>query len=339
MAGAGVIGREHIARVQRHPRCELAGVIDPIPQPGPWFAGAAALPRVDGAIIATPNHLHVRAALPFLQSGVPVLIEKPLADSLAEGQRLLGFRAPILAGYHRRHNPALQAAQRFVASGALGQIVAAHGMTLLHKPAEYFDVPWRTGRAGGPILINLAHDLDMLRALVGEIDTVQAVRSHAVRQLAVEDTAAVVLTFAGGAVGTLTLSDCAVAPWSWEQTSGENPLYARDASQDCLFLAGRQGSLALPSLRWWRQTGAPSWASPFETGRLEFEPADPLERQLDHFCDVIEGAAAPLVCAQEALLSLDALLRVREATLTARDQRAAYEVIHAVPRSAGPPQE
>lgn len=312
--GAGVIGREHIARVQRSPRCSLTAVVDPIRQSGPWFAPAECLPPVDGAIIATPNHLHVDAALPFLAKGLPVLIEKPIADSAEDAQRLLAHDTPILVGYHRRHSPALQAAHRWITEGHLGRIVTVTGITAFHKPDAYFDVPWRTGPAGGPILINLAHDIDSLRALAGEIESVHAIQSNRLRQLPVEDTAAVLLQFANGALGTLTLTDTAVAPWSWEQTSGENPLYTRDATQDCLFLTGTEGSLALPSLRWWRQTQTRSWSQPFDTGQLTFTPADPLERQLDHFCDIIERGATPLVPAREAIQSLRALLTLKAAT-------------------------
>jgi predicted dehydrogenase len=316
--GAGVMGRAHAARIARNPRCELAAVVDPLPQPGPWFADLHSMPRVDGAIVATPNALHVETALPLLAAGVPVLIEKPLAETVQDGSRLLGARAPVLVGYHRRHSPALQAARAYVSSGALGRIVVVSAMTVFHKPAEYFDVAWRTGPAGGPIRINLAHDVDSLRVLVGDIESVEAIASSAARGLPVEDSAAVALRFAGGALGTLLLSDCAVAPWSWEQTSGENPMYARDSSQDCVTISGTGGSLALPSLRWWRQ-GVGSWASPFETGRLEFTPADPLDRQLDHFCDVIEGVAEPLVGVEEGLRSLEALEGIWRAAMRCRE--------------------
>jgi predicted dehydrogenase len=309
--GAGSAGREHRARVERSARCRVAAVVDPLPQPPPWFQDASALPPVDAAIIATPSHLHVSAALPFLRSGMPVLIEKPLAHSLTEAGQLLPFPRQVLAGYHRRHSATIQTAQKFLAGGGLGRIVTVHATTLFHKPSAYFEVPWRTGPGGGPILINLAHDIDTLRALLGEFEILHATSTRAHRNLPVEDTAAVVIQFAAGALGTMLLSDCAVAPWSWEQTSGENPMYARDAAQDQLRISGTAGSLALPSFRWWRQPpGAASWSEPFEQGQISIRRADPLERQLDHFCDVIEGRALPLVTAEDGLRSLALTLEV-----------------------------
>ncbi|MBL8294136.1 MAG: Gfo/Idh/MocA family oxidoreductase [Bryobacterales bacterium] len=331
LIGAGLIGREHAARLAANPRSRLSAIVDPSPAASAW-AAERSVPhytnvtrmllehRPQGAIVATPTQDHVPTATTLLEAGVPALVEKPLADDLSEAARLVRIAGrsatPVLVGYHRRHSAAIQAARQYIALGHLGKIVSVTGASLFHKPDPYFDVAWRTSPGGGPILINLAHEIDSLRALVGEIAAVQAVASHRVRGHPVEDTAAVILEFETGALGTLVVSDCAVTPFSWEQTAGENPLYARDDSRDSLVLAGTHGSLALPSLRWWRQNGERSWALPFQKGRLSIQPADPLVRQLDHFLDVVEHRAAPLVPATEGLRSLAATLAVQQAVNT-----------------------
>ncbi len=326
--GAGLIGREHAARIIRNPRAQLAAVVDPAPGAAERAAGNGvpcyenvesmlAAQRPDGAIVATPTDSHAATAITLLDAGIPVLVEKPLADTVEAGCALVeaAQRAgvPALCGYHRRHSPAIQAARACVAAGTLGRIVAVTATTLFYKPEGYFDVAWRVSPAGGPVLINQAHDIDSLRLLVGEIAAVQAAGSSGVRGLGVEDTAAAILEFENGALGTLIVSDCTVAPRSWEQTSGENPLYARDAGQDSIFLAGTLGSLSVPTMQSWRQTGPASWALPFITERLPLTAADPLVRQMDHFCDVIERRAEPLVPVADALRSLAATLAVREA--------------------------
>ena len=75
----------------------------------------------------------------------------------------------------------------------------------------------------GPVLVNLIHDIDLLRFLCGPITSVRALMSNAVRRNPVEETAGILLGFASGAIGTVTVSDAVPAPWSWELTAGENP--------------------------------------------------------------------------------------------------------------------
>jgi predicted dehydrogenase len=329
--GAGVIGREHATRIARNPRSCVAGVVDPTTGAAVWAEqhGFPHFPSVrqmladrslSGAIVATPTPLHVSVALELLDAGIPLLVEKPMAADLPEAATLVRaaehFGQPVLAGYHRRHSPIVQAAQRYIHAGNLGRIVAVSGAALFHKPQGYFDVPWRTTPGGGPILINLAHEIDTLRYLAGEIVATQAVSSHRMRSLPVEDSAAAMLEFECGALATLVVSDCTVSPWSWEQTAGENPLYAREPSENSLLVAGERGSLALPSLRWWRQDGERSWSAPFQTGQIEIQPADPLNRQLDHFLDVIERRVAPINPPPDAFRSLAATLAIHEAITT-----------------------
>ncbi|MCW5979771.1 MAG: Gfo/Idh/MocA family oxidoreductase [Bryobacteraceae bacterium] len=333
VVGAGVIGREHAARLAENPRSRVSAIVDPSPAASAW-AMARSVPHYEsvawmlhahlpgGAIIATPTRDHVATAIPLLEAGVPVLVEKPLAGELAEATRLVRtverLGTPVLVGYHRRHSAIFHAAREYIAAGHLGRIVSVNGASLFCKPDRYFDIAWRKSPGGGPILINLAHEIDSLRALVGEISGVQAIASNRIRGHAVEDTAAVILEFESGALGALTVSDSAVAPFSWEQTAGENALYARDNSQDSMVLAGTHGSLSLPSLRWWRQDGDRSWARPFCMGRVQFQPADPLVRQLDHFLDVVGNRAEPAVPAIEGFRSLAATLAVRDAVATGR---------------------
>jgi len=278
-------------------------------------------------ILATPNHLHVPGALACARQGVPALIEKPVADSLQAGLQLADALAkqpvPMLVGHHRRHSSTLQAARRAVESGMLGRVVTVTGSAQFYKPDSYFEQgPWRTRAGGGPILINLVHEMDNLRYLCGELASVHAVASNAVRRFEVEDTAVMTLTFASGALGSFTLSDTVASPRSWEQTSGENTAYAHDASQDCYFIAGTQGSLAVPTMHTWRygseSKGEPGWMTPFTEKNIALDAVDPLAAQLDHFCDLVDGKAGPIITVTDALQSLLAVEAVRRSIATGR---------------------
>ena len=82
-----------------------------------------------------------------------------------------------------------------------------HGHFWVTKPDEYFDVAWRLAKGGGPVFLNLIHDIDLFRYLLGEIVSVQAEESNAVRGHPVEDTAVILLRFASGALGSITAVD------------------------------------------------------------------------------------------------------------------------------------
>ena len=94
--------------------------------------------------------------------------------------------------------------------------------------------------------------LNLTRYLAGEIVSVQAAESSRARNHDVEDTAAIIVKFASGAIGTITVSDSIVAPWSWELTAGENPAYPV-TDETCYFLGGTRGSLEIPKGKIWSQ--------------------------------------------------------------------------------------
>ena len=287
----------------------------------------AAAMRPDGVILATPNHLHVPQALWCLDQGIPVLVEKPVAHDIAEGERLLAATqlsgVPVLVGHHRRHSAYMQAAVGIVQSGALGDIVAANAMYLLHKPDAdgYFsDAPWRTRAGAGPLLLNTIHDIDNLRALCGEIVQVQAMLSSKARGFEVEDTAMVNLRFDSGALGTIAVSDCVTSNMSWEQTTVEDPVFTetRNDRDDCYTICGTMGTVGVPTMRLqsYHAETDKSWKIPFEQSGVHVTPVDPLAAQLAHFVDVIRGSAHPIVTVEDGLNNLRVVEAIRKSAHT-----------------------
>jgi predicted dehydrogenase len=186
---------------------------------------------------------------------------------------------------------------------------------LLKKPDDYFEGAWRREQSGGPLLINLIHDIDNLRFICGEIEYVQAMTSNKVRGFAVEDTAALLLKFANGALATFTLSDATPAPWSWELSSGENAAYPRQ-DQPCYLFAGTRGSLSVPNMALWSYPGDGGWYAPLSRSELAVSPLDPLVEQLRHFLAVIARREAPLVSADDAMGTLAVIEAIKEAART-----------------------
>lgn len=316
VVGAGLIGRRHAALVKQHGR--LAAIVDPSEAArafaaecgAPWFgdlgACLASAPP-DAAIIATPNQLHARNALDCIAAGVPVLVEKPITDTTASAMQVVeaSERAgvPVLVGHHRRHNPLIAVAREAIEAGRLGRVTLVNGQFWLYKPDDYYAEVWRRQKGAGPVFINLIHDIDLLRHLCGEIARVEARHSNAARGLEVEDTAAILLEFESGALGTVSVTDSVVAPWSWEFASAENPAYPR-TNVHCYMIGGSHGSLSVPDLQLWTQAEPRSWWNPILSEHLHYERGDPLVRQLKHFAEVVEGKAEPLVSARDGMRTL-----------------------------------
>jgi predicted dehydrogenase len=341
VAGAGQIGRRHIELVVKNPECTLSAIVDPAAAAVDYartlgvprymsLAELFAKGRPDGVILATPNQMHVDQTLECIAAKVPTLVEKPVAHTLEAGIRLCeaaeAANVPVLVGHHRRHSSIMAKAVAVIQSGMLGKIVAVVGTVLFYKAESegYYDgaFAWRREPGGGPILLNMIHEVGNLRSLCGEIVAVQAFTSNATRNFPVEDTAAIALRFANGALGTFMLSDTAASDRSWEHTSGEDPRYvkAHTDEDDCYLVAGTFGSLAIPTMRLQRYLMADdrSWHKALEKSVVELEVVDPLERQIAHFADVIRGNAKPLVSARDGLQNLRVVDAIVEAARTGR---------------------
>jgi predicted dehydrogenase len=322
VAGAGYIGQAHMGVARRSASCELSAIVDPAPA-AEAIASRAGVPlyksldelferdRPDGVILATPNRLHVEHAMRCIAAGVPALLEKPIAPTVKEAKALVRAvdesRAKVLIGHHRAHSPIMARAKQVVDEGRLGALVAVMGSALFFKPDPYFaDAPWRREPGGGPILLNMIHEVHNLRMLCGDIVAVQAFSSNATRGFPVEDTVAVNLRFASGALGTFMLSDTAASARSWEQTSQENKAYPAYPDEDCYLIAGTFGSLSIPTMRLktYGEAGDRSWWKPFDVSVVEIERDDPLARQIEHFVQVIRGEAMPIVSARDGLQNL-----------------------------------
>ena len=167
------------------------------------------LAHCDGVLVATPTPTHPELVRAALAAGVPVLCEKPLALDPDVVRELAGVAAtagvPLVVGFHRRFDPAVRAMRAGIVSGVYGRVYLARAVAMDAAPPPMDYLPG----SGGIFVDQLVHDLDALPWLMNE----RVVRAHAVGSVLVDpgfadagdvDTAAVVLTFASGALGVLT---------------------------------------------------------------------------------------------------------------------------------------
>ena len=319
LLGAGLIGQEHAKLVKNNPQTILVGIAD-ITDDAEKYSRSLNVPfyreyeklleeqQPDGAIVATPTKLHVPFAQACLVRGIPCLVEKPIADNIVGAKRLKGHSektgVPILVDHHRRHSPDIYEARRLIQGGLLGKMVAVSGMWMVDKPDNYFKAKWRKKLGGGPLLINLIHEIDCLRFIIGEIESVQAIASNTNRDFEVEDTVSITMKFENGALGSFMLSDSVASPYSWEMTSGQ-ALYFPHQPGDCYFFGGQKGSLAVPSMTHWQHDKETDhWQQPFVKQQMPLDESRTYENQLNHFIAVIEGTEKPIVSASDATRTL-----------------------------------
>jgi predicted dehydrogenase len=331
--GAGLIGRKHLRKLAQHRDYELVGIadvnVDAVAAEHSKtrvFADYRKLldeMRPQAVIIASPNQLHAETGIECARRGIHILIEKPVTDSVETAAALIaevrkgGIKS--LVGHHRRHHLQVKTLQALLGEGRIGDVVGVSAIWATHKPADYFrTAPWRMQAGGGPILINLIHEIDFLRFTVGEITAVEAIASNRHRGFAVEDTAAALIEFDKGTLGTFFVSDSAVSPWTSEQGVGESPEFPFSGESNYRFM-GRRGSLEFPDLVQWTQAGdAQNWNQSIQAQRIHAPTIDPYVAQLDHFRDVIRGTAPSLQPVEDGARSLIATLAIAEAARAGR---------------------
>lgn len=306
--GAGLIGARHLQAVQAHPDCTLAGVVDPVQVDeiaAPIFQNIADVDvPVDGVIIATPTQLHAEHGQQAAARGWHMLIEKPVTATLEEAALLSAAarKADVrcLVGHHRRYHPSIDVLRDAITSGKIGTPITSALIWAMRKPDSYFEADWR--KAGGsPVMINLVHDIDLLRFLFGEVTDIAALGSDKRRQGGRIESGGVILRFASGLCATISFADTALSPWGFEAGTGENPNIGA-TGQDMWWVTGTQGGIAFPSLTLWG--GAADWSQPAQPQSLGADQTTPLMAQLTHFAEVIAGNAAPIIDIDDAAQTL-----------------------------------
>jgi predicted dehydrogenase len=305
--GCGAVSEiYHLPAIARSPALTLGAVVDADAQrvatiarryrARACLADYRRLPgTIDAAIIATPNATHAEIACFLLERGIHVLCEKPLATTLADGERMIAASergaVRLMVGHIRRFNPNAALIRELVVGGHLGtieKITAALG-------GRYGSWPHRTdfrrqsALSGGGVLLDLGiHLIDTAVSLAGE--DVRVASYHATDTLGwgVENDAEVVLTLQHG--GRAVLS--------------------------CSYTHGLDRTLRVEGTDGWAHTsvdGAPEVTFSSKRARvcaragaqrLLVPEVDPFRAQLDHFVDCIVRNDACLVPLAEVLAGL-----------------------------------
>jgi predicted dehydrogenase len=303
--GAGHHGQHHIRILSTVPGVELVAVIDQDPTraqtvaalPGVRFFcdAAAVLDRVDAVIVATPTDVHGQVALPFLRSGVAVLVEKPLAYSLEEADSLIAAAqasgAILAVGHSERFNPALAAVSNAIADP---RFVEVHRLGTFPQRSLDIDV----------IYDLMIHDLDLVLSLVrSPVLSIEAVGVAVLTPRV--DIANARLRFANGCIANLTASRIS------RDRVRKLRVFQRAAYVSIDFAA--------QAAQHWRLVKGPGEAVPSIQGQqLDVAAEEPLKRELIDFTNAVACGRAPLVTGEDGRRALE--LADQITTKIAREQ-------------------
>ena len=318
--GLGAMGANHARVYGEMPGVELVAVCDLDPARGDGITIVGATRRyadhrrmldaeqIDLLTVAVPTLAHLPVAIDVIERGIPLLVEKPLAATLAEGEQLrdlaLRRRVPLTIGHIERFNPAVIELKRRLRAGELGRVFQVHARRVGPFPERVRDV--------GVVLDLAPHDLDVMRFLLdSEIVRVQAETEQRINTDH-EDMLAGTLRFANGVVGVLDINWLTPTKIRELSVLGERGMFVVDyLARELTFYEN-----AHPS-------GQPAdWAarhlkgvSEGEVHRIAIEKREPLRVELEAFVRSVRDGAPVAVSAADALAAMaaaEALVRAAE---------------------------
>ena len=302
--GAGAMGRNHARVYHDLPDVDLVGVADADPATAaragttfhvPHFQDTAALldaVHPDLVSIAVPTMHHLPVALTVIAHGVPLLVEKPLAYTVAEGEQIIAAAAAagvlLAAGHIERYNPALTELKARLQAGALGRVFQMHAQRLGPFPARVRDVG---------VVVDLAtHDVDIMRYLTGaEVTRVYAETARRIHTEH-EDLLSGLLRFDDGTIGVLDINWLTPTKIRQLTLTGEKGMFQVNyLTQDLYFYENDYIRTE------WDTISTIAGVSEGNMMRLRIDKAEPLRREIENFVAAVGGHPASIVAGADAL--------------------------------------
>jgi predicted dehydrogenase len=296
--GVGALGKHHARILSQLPGVELAGVIDINESRAreiggqvnvPWATSPAGIDgHLDAVTVAVPTESHLSVAMPFLESGIAVLVEKPLARDAGEGEAMLDAArrsgAVFGVGHTERFNPAVAAVRplldqpRFIEVHRLGAF-----------PARSLDID--------VVFDLMIHDLDVVLSIVpSEIAAVEAVGVAVLTPR--PDIANARLRFESGCIANITASRIS------RDRVRKIRIFQRDAYLSIDYAARE--------VERWRLVKRDGAMPAIDGGKLEVPNEEPLKRELADFADAVRERRPPWVTGADGLRALRLAQRITD---------------------------
>jgi predicted dehydrogenase len=294
--GVGHLGKHHARILSTLPGVTLVGVVDINAERARKIAadhGGRAYSdwrdlagKVDVAVVAVPTEAHAEVAVPLIESGVHTLVEKPLASTVEEADRLINAardgRVVLAVGHSERFNPAFTAARPYIQDP---RFIEVHRLGTFSERSLDIDV----------VLDLMIHDLDLLLSVVhSEVESAEAVGVPVLTRRI--DIANVRLKFRNGCIANLTASRISREPV-------RKIRFFERASYVSIDSAARE-------VERWQLVRQPGALPKIDGGKLEVSGEEPLRRELEDFVGAIRDARAPEVTGDQGRAALELAVKI-----------------------------
>jgi UDP-N-acetylglucosamine 3-dehydrogenase len=301
--GIGSIGKNHVRVCSEANTCKLVGVSDIDKRAvneiadrfdvKPFYNYKNLISKVDAAIIATPTSTHYDIAMDFLKEGKHLLVEKPLCDNVEKAKSLVEKAEEedlvLAVGHIERHNPVVRSVKKSLEKGKFGKLITLTSKRVGTFPGQIHDV--------GVILDLGIHDIDIMRYLVGEVESVYSKSGGFKQDINFEDHANIILNFENGLSGVvevnwltpikirklfLTCSDYFVEADYVNQTITKSSSSLGKVDESYLYYLPIKSNIQ----------------------QISLEKREPLKNEIEDFIDAIINSREPLTTGMDGMIAL-----------------------------------
>ncbi|MEC0241061.1 Gfo/Idh/MocA family oxidoreductase [Paenibacillus dokdonensis] len=333
IVGAGVISPLHARAIVNHPEAELTAIVDEVQEKAEALAKEFGSPpiyatleqmlkegEVDAVCICVPSGLHRDVTVAAARAGKHVLCEKPLGitakdmDEMIEACRSNGVKLATV--FQKRTTEAALLTKKAVDEGKLGRLVLGDAYLKYYRSREYYkSAGWRGTwllDGGGALMNQGVHGVDIIRWLMGDVESVFAYAAPLIHDIEVEDTAVAVLKYTSGAYGVI------------QGTTTVNP------GQEARFeIHGEHGSIIYgdSGFKVWKTIdgdeapGSSLKGAADGTDDPQAISSDGHYILVDDLIKAVRQNREPLISGEEARKSVDLILAIYESARTGREVR------------------
>lgn len=313
VVGCGHIAHKHAQAIEETKGSRLVAVYDPDTQRArdfaqkynaAWYDDYSEMLKyqaVNIVCICSPSGLHAEQGIEAARAGKHVLMEKPMALSVADADRLIEAcneaRVKLSVVYQNRFKPVIQKLRRAMDQQLFGTLTHGNATVRWNRNDDYFSQsPWRgaTGMDGGVLMNQAIHNIDLLQWLMGPMESVFAYATTRIRKIDGEDVGVAVLRFANGALGVIEAA---------------TTIYPKNL-EESLSIFGSKGSAIISGVT---ASDINTWL--FEKDQEDMEGSSTLTGHravIEDLIKAIDEDVSPLVDGEEGKKSMEIVLSIYE---------------------------